>query len=65
MAQSDEKEKSNFTYVRINEEDKEFFTNNRKLEEYLVFKHKKLIKRQEDLMSLIRSEIEENLKSRK
>ena len=58
----DEKEK--FTYIRVSEEDKEFFTNNKKLEEYLVFKHRKLIKRQEDILTLIRAEIEENMKKK-
>jgi hypothetical protein len=47
--------------LRCYEDDKTFFVDNEKLEKYLTFKHQKLIKKQEDLFSLIRKELEENM----
>lgn len=51
----------NVSYLRMLREDKDFFSGNAELERYLVFKHKELIKRQEDLTHLLRIELEEVL----
>jgi len=61
----EETEDKSYVYVRVYQEDKDFFTSNKELEMYLVFKHKELNKKQEDLMHLIRVELEENLNKKK
>ena len=48
-------------FVRCFSEDKPFFVENKTLEEYLTFKHRVIIRKQEDLMRLIKIELEENM----
>ena len=57
-------ERDNINYVRCFEDDKKFFIGNDELEKYLSFKYKELIRKQEDLMFLIRKELESNMNSR-
>ena len=47
--------------IRCYEKDKPFFIKNNDLEKYLTFKHKILIKKQEDLMEAIKLELNETL----
>ena len=48
--------------MNVFEEDKEFLTSNIALEKFLVLKHQKIAKKQEDIVHLIRLEIEEQFK---
>lgn len=66
MPKQEETETANDSSVlKVYKEDKEFFVRNKTLEEYLCFKHKKLIRTQEDLMNLIKIELEEVITMKK
>lgn len=61
MAEETKETKSSIQ-IRIYEEDKAFFVDNEKLTKYLALKHKTIPKKHEDLMALVRMELEETLK---
>ena len=64
MAKKEKLIEKTHTVFRISEEDKKFFNSN-KLQIYLMTKHKRIIYSQEDLMNLIRLELQQNLENDK
>lgn len=51
--------------IYVYKEDKPFFVENEELNKYLIFKYRVPIKTQEDIMKLLKIEIEEILKKGK
>lgn len=55
----EEKKDGSFTYVKLSKESKDFILTDKKLEKYLVFKHRMIPKNQEEYMDIIVMELRE------